>query len=97
VIVKVLLTPAVPPVFLIPGDHGSPAEFLGRDVGAEAAKLGILLQFLPWDCVLMAADPKKTPKGHHGVNHSPAHLLNDQVVDRADAVTSWVVEGSAPS
>ena len=47
------------------------------------------------DRVPTAADPDKAPKGHHGVNHSPADLLNDQVVDRADAVTSWVTEGSA--
>jgi hypothetical protein len=44
----------------------------------------------------MVVDPEKTPKGHHGVNRSPVDLLNDQVVDRAKAVTSCVAEGSAP-
>ena len=57
-----LLTPAVSPVVLIATDDRSISYLLLRDKGSVSAKLGIVLKFVLWDCVLMIVDPEKTPK-----------------------------------
>ena len=58
-VVQVLLSSAVPPVLLIPGDHGSASEFL---VAAEAAKLGVVLKLLPRDRMRVSAESEEAAK-----------------------------------
>ena len=65
---------------------------VANDAGAKSAKTGVVFERRPRNRVVAMRQPEKAAKAHHGVYHAPAHLLDDQVVDRANVLALRAVD-----
>src|SRR3712207_586538 len=94
-IVQLLLTFAIGPSLALALESRSAPQLLFRDINAVAAQICVVVEPLPGDRVVMAAEPQKGAEDHVGIDNAPAHLFDYETLDGADVLALEIVHGGA--